>query len=68
MKAIVCEEYGPPDVLQFKEVDKPVPKDNEVRIKIRATSVTKYDCWVRRCTAPPGKEKIQSISVRIYCI
>jgi NADPH:quinone reductase-like Zn-dependent oxidoreductase len=48
MKAIVCTKYGPPDVLQLKEVDKPVPRDNEVLIKVRAATVTSADCGLRR--------------------
>jgi NADPH:quinone reductase-like Zn-dependent oxidoreductase len=47
MKAIVCTEYGPPDVLQLREVDKPVPRDNEVLLKVYAASVTVSDCLVR---------------------
>jgi len=52
MRAIVCTKYGPPDVLQLREVDKPSPRDNEVLVKIHATTVTSSDCIVRGFKLP----------------
>jgi len=48
VKAIVRTQYGPPDVLQFREVEKPAPKDNEVLIKLHAASVNPLDLFTMR--------------------
>ena len=47
MKAIVFTEYGSPDVLQVKEVEKPIPEDDEILIKVHAAEATKADCEMR---------------------
>ena len=52
MKAIVCTKYGPPEVLQLKDVKKPIPGNNEVCIKIFATAVTASDCIIRGFKVP----------------
>ena len=53
MRAIVCSDYGPPEVLQLRDMPKPVPKDNEVLVRIRATTVSTADCELRRFDFAP---------------
>lgn len=52
MKAIICTRYGPPEVLQLKEVPNPIPKENEVLIRVCATTASVGDSRVRGFRVP----------------
>ena len=47
MRAVVYDRYGPPDVLRLEDVERPVPKDDEVLVRIHATTVNRTDCGLR---------------------
>jgi NADPH:quinone reductase-like Zn-dependent oxidoreductase len=55
VKAVVCTGYGPPDVLELQQVEKPVPKDHEVLIKVHATTVHRGDVRIRSFDVPRGQ-------------
>jgi NADPH:quinone reductase-like Zn-dependent oxidoreductase len=56
MKAIVYSEYGAPEVLRLADVETPMPKDNEIQVRVRATSVTVGDLWARNFKAISPRE------------
>ena len=54
MRAVVCTRYGPPEVLRLRELPTATPRNNEVRIRVRATAVTSSDCYLRGLRLPPA--------------
>jgi len=63
MKAAVCRRYGPPEVLQLQDVDDPVPGARDVLIRIRATTVTPSDCYIR--SAIPTARLVMRLMARV---
>lgn len=57
MKAVICSKYGPPEVLQIKDIEKPLPKNNEVLIKVKSTTVHIGDTKIRRLEPGLGAVK-----------
>lgn len=70
MKAVICTRYGPPEVLQVKDVDKPIPKDNEILIRIHSTAATASDCVIRNLQVPGGHQfpakQLMQFAMRLF--
>jgi NADPH:quinone reductase-like Zn-dependent oxidoreductase len=66
VKAVVCTRYGPPEVLQLKELPTPVPRKNQVRIRISATAVTSSDCYLRGLRLSPAYRLMARLAIGWY--
>ncbi len=70
MKAVICTKYGAPDVLKLAEIKKPIPKENEVLIKIENTAVTASDIFIRKLKVPGNpkfpKKQLLKFVMRLF--
>jgi NADPH:quinone reductase-like Zn-dependent oxidoreductase len=54
MRAVVYDRYGPPDVLRLEDVERPIPRADEVLVKVHATTVNRLDCATREANRRSG--------------
>jgi NADPH:quinone reductase-like Zn-dependent oxidoreductase len=66
MKAVGCSKYGPPEVLQLVEVDKPVPKEDEILVEIKASAVTASDIFIRSSNIPLSSRIPMRLMIGIF--
>ncbi|WP_298481214.1 NAD(P)-dependent alcohol dehydrogenase [uncultured Maribacter sp.] len=70
MRAVLCTKYGEPNVLKLTEVKKPIPKENEILVKIHATAVTASDCLLRGLKVPGGHrfpmKQLMKFGMRVF--
>jgi len=65
MRAVACKKYGPPEVLELVDVAKPIPKDNEILIRVIAANVFQGDCEMRRFDVHPSMYVIVRLALGI---
>ena len=58
MRAVVYDRYGPPDVLRLEDVERPVPKEDEVLVKVHATTVNRSDVHIREANRSNGRAMV----------
>ena len=58
MRAVVYDRYGPPEVQRLEDVEQPVPKDDEVLVRIHATTVTRSDCATREANRRSVRQEV----------
>ena len=59
MRAVVYDRYGPPDVLRIEDVERPSPREDEVLVKVRATTVNRLDVHTREANRSSGERQPQ---------
>jgi len=67
MRAVVFDRYGPPEVLRLDEVDRPTPDDDQILVRVRATTVNRADCHLRSASPTGSASSIRSSTAAVSC-